>query len=303
MLEGKILETDKPLILIVDDSRTNVNFCEKILAKNGYITDSCNSGEEAIKYLEKNSPDLILLDIIMPGIDGFEFCELLKKMPDIADTPVIFLSAMDDEASIIKGFKCGGVDFITKPFRTQEMLARTKTHIDLKKAKEQLLMMATTDVLTGLNNRRFFMERLSVEFERIKRYQSLYTILMIDLDLFKRINDTFGHNAGDNVLKQVAEILQQELRCTDIIGRVGGEEFAAILPKTELLQSLQIAERLRKAVELLPLKINEDKIKVTISIGASQCNVADREVDDALIRADSALYNAKRTGRNRVCSI
>ncbi|MFA5518788.1 MAG: diguanylate cyclase [Spirochaetota bacterium] len=297
------METSKPRILIVDDSQTNVDFCKKILTKNGYITDSCNSGEEAIEYLEKNSPDLILLDIVMPGIDGFEFCELLKNMPDMADTPVIFLSAMDDEASIIKGFKSGGVDFITKPFRTQEMLARTKTHIDLKKTKEQLMMMATTDVLTGLANRRFFMERLSIEFERIKRYESLYTILMIDLDLFKKINDTFGHNTGDGVLKQIAEILQKELRCTDIIGRIGGEEFAAILPKTELPQSLQIAERLRKAVEHLPLEVNGNKIKVTISLGASQCKIADKVMDDALIRADSALYNAKRTGRNKVCSI
>ncbi len=303
MQKEKFLKTNKQRILIVDDSQTNIDFCKKILAKNGYITDSCDSAEKAIEYLEKNSPDLILLDIIMPGIDGFEFCELLKNMPNMADTPVIFLSAMDDEESIIKGFKCGGVDFITKPFRTQEMLARTKTHIDLKKTKEQLLIMATTDALTGLNNRRFFMERLSIEFERIKRYQSLYTIFMIDLDLFKRINDTFGHSTGDTVLKQISKILQKELRCTDIIGRVGGEEFAIILPKTGLSQGLEIAERLRKAVELLPLEVNEDKIRVTISLGASQCDIADREMDDVLIRADSALYNAKKTGRNRVCSI
>jgi len=297
------LGTDKPLILIVDDSQVNINFCRKILGKNGYDTDSCKSGEEAIEYLDKNSPDLILLDIVMPGIDGFEFCEHMKNIPRMADTPVIFLSAMDDEASIIKGFKSGGVDYITKPFRTQEMLARTRTHIDLKKTKEQLLIMATTDVLTGLANRRFFMERLSNEFDRVKRYESLYTILMIDLDFFKKINDTQGHKAGDNVLTKVSEILQSELRCTDIIGRIGGEEFAVILPETEIQHGLQIAERLRKAVEQLPLELDGDKINVTISLGASQSNITDREMDDALIRADSALYDAKRSGRNRVCSI
>jgi diguanylate cyclase (GGDEF)-like protein len=297
------LETDKPLILVVDDSQVNIRFCRKILGKNGYNTDSCKSGEEAIEYLDKNSPDLILLDIVMPGIDGFEFCEHMKNMPKMADIPVIFLSAMDDEASIIKGFKCGGVDYITKPFRIQEMLARTRTHIDLKKTKEQLLMMATTDVLTGLSNRRFFMERLSNEFERVKRYESLYTILMIDLDFFKKINDTLGHKAGDTVLMKTSEILQSGLRCTDIIGRIGGEEFAAILPETELQQGLQIAERLRKAVEQLPLEVEGNKINLTISLGTSQSNITDKEMDNALIRADSALYDAKRAGRNRVCSI
>ena len=297
------METNKPLILVVDDSQVNINFCRKILGKNGYDTDSCKSGEEAIEYLEKKSPDLILLDIVMPGIDGFEFCERMKSIPKMADTPVIFLSSMDDEASIIKGFKCGGVDYITKPFRTQEMLARTRTHIDLKKTKEQLLLMATTDVLTGLSNRRFFMERLSNEFERVKRYESIYTLLMIDLDFFKKVNDTMGHKAGDIVLIKVSEILLSGLRCTDIIGRIGGEEFAAILPETELQQGLQIAERLRKAVEQLPLEVDGKNITVTISLGASQSNIADKEMDNALIRADSALYDAKRSGRNRVCSI
>lgn len=297
------METDKPLILIVDDSPINIGFCKKILNKNGYNTDSCKCGEEALEYLENNSPDLILLDIVMPGIDGYEFCEHIKNIPKLTDTPVIFLSAMDDEESIIKGFKCGGVDYITKPFRTQEMLARTKTHIDLKKTKEQLLLMATTDVLTGLANRRFFMDRLSGEFERVKRYESLYTILMIDLDFFKKINDSFGHKGGDTVLKKVSEILLNGLRCTDIIGRIGGEEFAAILPETELQHGIQIAERLKNAVENLQLDINGKSIKTTISLGASQSNPMDREMDDGLIRADSALYEAKKSGRNRVCTL
>ncbi len=297
------LENNKPLILIVDDSPINIGFCKKILNKNGYNTDSCNCGEEALEYLEKNSPDLILLDIVMPGIDGYEFCEHIKNIPEMTDTPVIFLSAMDDEESIIKGFKCGGVDYITKPFRTQEMLARTKTHIDLKRTKEQLLLMATTDVLTGLANRRFFMDRLSSEFERVKRYESLYTIIMIDLDFFKKINDSFGHKGGDTVLEKVSQILSKGLRCTDIIGRIGGEEFAAILPETEIQHAIQIAERLRNAVENLQLEINGKAIKTTISLGASQSNPLDREMDDGLIRADTALYEAKEAGRNRVCSI
>jgi diguanylate cyclase (GGDEF)-like protein len=146
------------------------------------------------------------------------------------------------------------------------------------------------------------MERLSNEFERVKRYESLYTILMIDLDFFKKVNDTLGHKAGDTVLIKVSEILQNGLRCTDIIGRIGGEEFAAILPETEIQQGLQIAERLRKAVEELPLEVDGNKINVTISLGASQSNITDREMDNALIRADTALYDAKKAGRNRVCS-
>ncbi len=297
------MESTRPLILIVDDTATNSAFCEKLLAKSGYETSVCSNGEEALDFISKNTPDLILLDIVMPGIDGYQFCEQLKKTPRLRDTPVIFLSAMNDEESIINGFKCGGVDFVTRPFRAQELLARTRTHIELKKAKEKLLMMAVTDELTGLFNRRYFMNRLNQEFERVKRYESAFTFIMIDIDHFKRINDIHGHLAGDSALKNAADILKKALRLTDTVGRIGGEEFAILLPETEIDHGVEIAERLRRKIDESELRYESAKLKLTISAGISDSVLSDETADSILKRADTALYRAKEEGRNRVFSV
>lgn len=297
------MEEFRPLILIVDDNRTNSTFCEKLFAKNGYETSVCSSGEEAFEFLGKNTPDLILLDIVMPGIDGFEFCEQLKRTPRLKDTPVIFLSAMNDETTVINGFKCGGVDFITRPFRSQELIARTRTHIELKKAKEKLLKMAVTDELTTLFNRRYFMSRLNQEFERVKRYESIFTFIMIDIDYFKKVNDTHGHLAGDCVLRNCAEIMKKSLRISDTVGRIGGEEFAILLPETEIEYGVEIAERLRKKIDESDLEFEGKNLKVTISAGISDSDSNDLTVDAVLNRSDIALYEAKEAGRNSVKAI
>jgi diguanylate cyclase (GGDEF)-like protein len=238
----------------------------------------------------------------MPGIDGFEFCKVMKNNPKIKHTPIIFLSAMNDEKSIIKGFENGAVDYITKPFRHQELLARTKTHVELKRAKEKLLRMAITDELTGLVNRRYFMGRLLHEYERTKRYESVFTVLMIDLDYFKKINDSYGHQAGDTVLRTVSDSMKLSLRLSDIIGRIGGEEFAVILPETDITSALVIGDRLRKRIEALEIPHKDCMIKITISIGASPSSKEDLSIDDVLQRSDAALYRAKENGRNRIYS-
>lgn len=297
------MEEIRPLVLIVDDNRTNSTFCEKLLSRSGYETAVCSSGEEAMDFMGKNTPDLILLDIVMPGIDGFQFCDQLKRTPRLKDTPVIFLSAMNDETSIINGFKCGGVDFITRPFRAQELIARTRTHIELKKAKEKLLTMAVTDELTGLFNRRYFMNRLNQEFERVKRYESIFTFIMIDIDYFKRINDTHGHLAGDCVLRNAADIMKKSLRLSDTVGRIGGEEFAILLPETEIEYGVEIAERLRKKIDESELDFECKSLKLTISAGISDSDSGDLTVDAVLNRADMALYSAKEDGRNRVKAV
>jgi len=297
------LEKSKPLVLIVDDNQTNSTFCERLLNKSGYETSICSSGEEALEFMTKNSPDLVLLDIVMPGIDGFQFCEQLKKNYRLKETPVIFLSAMNDEKSIINGFKCGGVDFITRPFRSQELLARTRTHIELKRAKEKLLRMAVTDELTGLFNRRYFMSRLHQEFERVRRYESIFTFIMIDIDFFKRINDTYGHLAGDCALRTAAEIMKKSLRLSDTVGRIGGEEFAILLPETEIIDGVEIAERLRKKIDESEIEFEGKSLKLTISAGVSDSDSNDTTVDGVLQRADIALYRAKEEGRNRVSSV
>lgn len=297
------MEIIKPLVLIVDDNPVNSSFCENLLGKSGYETSVCSGGEEALEFIGKNTPDLILLDIVMPGIDGFQFCDQLKRTPRLKDTPVIFLSAMNDEKSIINGFKCGGVDFITRPFRAQELIARTKTHIELKKAKEKLLTMAVTDELTGLFNRRYFMSRLNQEFERVKRYESIFTFIMIDIDYFKKVNDTHGHLAGDCVLRNAAEIMKKSLRLSDTVGRIGGEEFAILLPETEIEYGAEIAERLRKKIDESELEFECKTLKLTISAGISDSDTGDATVDAVLNRADMALYRAKEDGRNRVRTI
>lgn len=297
------MEEARPLVLIVDDNLTNSTFCEKLLTKNGYETSVCSSGEEALEFIGKNTPDLILLDIVMPGIDGYEFCDQLKRTPRLKDTPVIFLSAMNDETSIINGFKSGGVDFITRPFRGQELLARTRTHIELKRAKEKLLRMAVTDELTGLFNRRYFMSRLNQEFERVKRYESIFTFIMIDIDFFKKINDTHGHLAGDFVLRNVAEMMNKSRRLSDTVGRIGGEEFAILLPETEIGYGVEIAGRLRKKIEKSAIEFENKKMNVTISAGISDSDSGDLTVDAVLNRADVALYEAKDKGRNMVRAI
>lgn len=295
-----ILNDTKPLILIVEDSSVSGRLCESLLNKNGYDTAICSDGESAIEFLNTNSPDLILLDIVMPGIDGFEFCRVMKNNPKLKETPIIFLSSMNDESSIIKGFESGAVDFVTKPFRHQELIARTKTHVELKRAKEKLIRMAITDELTGLVNRRYFMGRLLHEYERIKRYETVFTILMIDLDFFKKINDSFGHQAGDVVLRTVSDTMRLSLRLSDIIGRIGGEEFAVILPETDLPPAIVIGERLRKRVEALDIPYKDIRIKITISIGASSSSTDDLSIDDVFQRSDAALYRAKESGRNRL---
>ncbi len=296
------MDEAKPLILIVEDSSVNGRLCERLLNKGGYDTAVCTDGESALEFVNTNSPDLILLDIVMPGIDGYEFCRVMKDNPKVKHTPIIFLSAMDDEKSIIKGFDSGAVDFITKPFRHRELLARTKTHVELKRAKEKLLRMAITDELTSLVNRRYFMGRLLHEYERTKRYESVFTVLMIDLDYFKNVNDTYGHQAGDTVLRTVSNSMKLSLRLSDIIGRIGGEEFAVILPETELSGAMIIGERIRKRVEALDIIHKECKIKITISIGASSSSKDDLSIDEVLQRADTALYRAKENGRNRIYS-
>lgn len=294
------MNSEKSLILIVEDSQINSKLCQSLLSRNGYETEICSDGESALEFLSKNSPDLILLDIIMPGIDGYQFSESIKTNPRLKDTPVIFLSAMNDEESIIKGFNSGGVDYITKPFRTQELLARTRTHVELKKAKEKLMQMAITDELTGLANRRYFMDRLNSEYDRTKRYESKFSLLMIDIDHFKKINDNYGHKAGDLVLIETALKMKKSLRTSDIIGRVGGEEFSVLLPETEIKAALHIAERIRARVSESVVIFDSEELSVTVSIGATQSSPGDLTIDDIFIRADTAMYNAKNEGRNRV---
>ncbi|SLM28260.1 putative Response regulator PleD (Includes: Diguanylate cyclase) [Desulfamplus magnetovallimortis] len=436
-------------ILIVDDNPQNLRLLLSILNSEGYKVRPAPSGPMALEAAFSNVPDLILLDIMMPEMDGFEVCRKLKENEKTSSVPVIFISAMDDIAEKLKGFELGAVDYITKPFQPREISARVNTHLSLrrvqklleyeivmrtvsentlkvlskkydlilaaagegilgidndcrytfvnpaaakmlgckvddlvgkssipnwysekvtreknygedttecprplyktlregahirvnhwnlwrqdgtsfdaelictpimdeneiegavvifsdiserKRMEKELKLLATTDSLTGVSNRRFFMEGVSKEINLAMRHDLPVTFLMMDIDEFKNINDTYGHQAGDDILKNVSQICMESLRANDLFGRVGGEEFAALLPATSIDQAKVVAERIRKTIEESRWNIGGVTISSSISIGMAPFRRDKEGGVDALIKdADEALYYAKNSGRN-----
>ena len=296
------LENDsEALILIVDDMIENVVFLEKILQKSGFRTISAQSGDAALDLLTEYIPDLILLDIVMPGLSGFETCARIQSNKDFIDIPVIFLSAKKDEKTIIESFIYGGLDYVIKPFNSPELLARVNTHLQLKKAKEKLHTLAFTDTLTGLYNRRKFFESLDLEQARILRYKEDSSFIMVDIDHFKHINDNCGHDIGDKALIRFAGILKSALRETDLAGRLGGEEFGIILPQTDMVKASIVAERIRARIEAESASPDEGIPAFTASFGLAPFSKDLTGTSMLTQQADNALYRAKESGRNRVC--
>ncbi len=306
-------------ILVVDDNPQNLRLLIAILSMRGYKVRPAPSGSIALESAFSTPPDLILLDIMMPEMNGYEVCQKLKESELTSSVPVIFISAIDAVADKVKAFEMGAVDYITKPFQAEEILARVNTHlslrrtqkmleeeIELRKESEERLKvislkyqkMATQDYLTGVSNRRYFMERAQEELIRANRYKHPLTFMMMDIDHFKRINDTYGHHAGDQVLKNVASICTDNLRVHDLFGRIGGEEFSAMLPETNLNDAMVVAERIRKSIEEAEWAIDGKKVSCTISIGMSQLNDDSETLDNLMKKADEALYLAKSSGRN-----
>ena len=298
-------------LLIVDDNPENVRVLGNILRQQRYQVAIANSGDEALQRLPWIKPDLILLDIMMPDFDGFETCRRLKAWKQTRDIPVIFVSALDDTKKIVHGFQAGAVDYVTKPYIKEILLARVKTHLQLSQAREYLGLMneelrrdlerqrniGEHDVLTGLCNRRVLEPRLKTELARMARQKSPLCVAMIDLDFFKEVNDRYGHQIGDELLVAAAKKLQENLRETDIAIRYGGDEFFVIFPDTEL-QSLEAS--LQRIQQLLS-QIEQPGIKhaVTASVGAVEA-MANDHWQGLLDRADKAMYQAKQAGRNQV---
>ncbi|MEM9538873.1 MAG: diguanylate cyclase [Cyanobacteria bacterium P01_E01_bin.42] len=298
------------LILIVDDIASNLQIIGEILDEVGYATTFAISGKQALDRIFTARPDLILLDLMMPDMNGLKVCEILKADPTYQDIPVIFLTASNEQNHLLQAFEKGAVDYITKPFNHQELLARVKTHLELKytrdelkKALAELEKLATTDPLTGIANRRYLLILGEREFLRVCRYDRPLSILMLDLDRFKNINDTYGHSLGDEVLKKMAEVTSSVLRAMDYFGRFGGEEFVILLPETNLEEGRDVAERIGREIAEMQLTHLEKIIKITVSIGVATYQVGDTTIDDILRRADDALYQAKRLGRDRVVVI
>jgi diguanylate cyclase (GGDEF)-like protein len=274
---------------------------------SGYDTLSATGGEEALEVVDKNKPDLVLLDVMMPQMDGFEVCEKLKSSHNSNDIPIIFLSAKTETEAHVKGFDAGGADYITKPFQRAELLARVRTHITMKKMQVELLeqndllaKLARTDPLTGVYNRRFFIEALGREFDRSRRYENPLSLFIIDADHFKSINDLYGHDTGDSVLKALCDAGSSIFRKTDFFARIGGEEFEVILPHADQSQSYEVAERFLKRIEELTVKSEKGDVNFTVSIGIASVDEQTKGVENLMKKADKALYLAKENGKNRI---
>jgi two-component system, cell cycle response regulator len=288
-------------ILIVDDEEYNVILLCRRLKKIGYEVMEARNGADALGLLHKESFDLILLDIMMPVMDGFEVAAIISKDPELSKIPIIFLSAKASVESKLKGLELGAEEYITKPFDFRELQVRIKMVLQKNQEKNSLKQAAVTDFLTGLNNRRYIDELLGNIFNNADIDKA--SLLMMDLDRFKRINDTYGHDHGDEVLKKTAEMIRRSVNNSAVIGRYGGEEFLAILLNTEKEEALNIAEKIRSTMSNNEFILDGKKEHITISIGISILIKSERKygtTNQWLQTADTALYKAKNLGRNCV---
>jgi len=287
-------------ILIVDDTVSNLDIVSDFLVD--YDVIAIDNGADAISIINSEKIDLILLDIVMPGMDGYEVCKLLKNHKSTKDIPIIFLSSKDDEDSIEMAYDIGGIDYVTKPFKPKELLAKVKRELYLQDLQEELKLLASTDPMTQLYNRRYFTEMSESLLDLAKRNKTESAIIMLDIDKFKNVNDTYGHKVGDDVIISLSKTLQKLTRKSDIVSRWGGEEFVILLPNTNIDGALTIAQKIRVTVENLVLEKNRE-LKFTVSLGVSMVDTQnDLNIEASIGRADEALYEAKESGRNRVCS-
>jgi diguanylate cyclase (GGDEF)-like protein len=293
---------ERPRILVVDDQPSNIQTLYQVL-KGDYDVAMATDGSQAIELCQRRPPDLVLLDVVMPGIDGFEVCRRLKVDPATRDVPVIFVTARDSTEDETQGLEVGAVDFITKPVNPPVVRARVRAHIALKRQADLLRSMAFNDGLTGVANRRWFDERLQVEWLRCRRNKLPLSLILLDLDHFKAYNDRYGHQAGDDCLRAAAAAMKSRLgRPADLLARYGGEEFVCLLPETPTDGARAKAEDLGHAVLDLALAHADSPTApvVTISRGVATASPAlDGSPNELLQRADAQLYAAKRAGRNR----
>ena len=291
-----------PTVLLVDDEEVNIYALKIILESRSYQCLTASSGVEALRIAVEALPDAILLDIQMPGMDGYEVCQQLKKDPRTEPIPIVFLTARHcDNEEIVRGLELGANDYITKPFNQEELLARVGVMVRVRTAEDALRNASQTDELTGLKNRRFLQQRLEEELHRASRYSMKLSCIMLDIDHFKKINDNHGHSAGDHVLREVASVISRHVRKSDIAVRYGGEEFVVLLFESDKTQAKRVAERIRKDIESRAFCWNGQGLNLTISSGVATFPEAGITTPDELVsRADSALYSAKASGRNAV---
>ena len=292
----------KNSLLIVDDEKSNILELKYILGQD-YNIQVAKDGLDAIEVANEFLPDVILLDIIMPEMDGYEVITALKRSERTKSIPVIFVTGLDDAVDEEKGLVLGAADYISKPYRAAIVKLRVRNQIQILNYIHVIERLSAIDQLTDIPNRRCFDERLQIEWNRAIRDKTYICLLFLDIDNFKYYNDTYGHQHGDAALQMVAQVLMRELkRSVDFVARIGGEEFVVILSNTENDKALAIAERLRKNIEAVQIPIVDGQSSsITVSIGVSTLIPSpDNSVESFIRRADEALYSAKRAGRNRV---
>lgn len=294
----------KPVVLIVDDQPANIHALARLL-KEDYHVLAAAGGAKALELARGNlAPDLILLDIMMPEMDGYEVCRRLRNDPATKNIPIIFVTAKSDSEEEAKGLDLGAVDYIAKPFNNTVVKARVRTHVQLKVRTDMLEQLAMLDGLTGIDNRRSFDQALELEWKRAARSSRDLSVIMMDIDHFKAYNDNYGHGAGDDCLQRVAAALRSAIqRPSDLIARYGGEEFVALLPETSAPGAARMAEKFRRTVLdlALPHAFSPITDKVTISVGHATRHATPDLSPQALLKsADQALFRAKQDGRNRV---
>lgn len=293
-------------ILIVDDVPDNIRVLMETL-KDDYAIVPAVNGPTALKIAEESPPpDLIILDILMPEMDGYEVIKRLKENDKTRYIPVIFVTAISEVINEAMGFQLGAVDYITKPFHPHIVKVRVKTHLELKRRGDILEMLSSMDSLTDIPNRRRFDEFLESEWRRAIRNQTPISLVMIDIDFFKQYNDRYGHAAGDECLQRVAQTLSDTThRSHDLLARYGGEEFAVVLPETDTQGATSLAQRMRTNVEKIDIRHEDSHVArhITISLGvATEIPSAESASGTFIRNADRALYKAKHFGRNQVCS-
>jgi diguanylate cyclase (GGDEF)-like protein len=296
-------------VLIADDDHLSRQYVASLLRRHGMSVELADDGAGALASARDLDLDLVLLDLMMPGLDGMDCCRLIKGITREEFLPVMLLTSKTDADSRVTGLRIGADDYVTKPFDERELMARIQNLLRLKRmhdnisdARLRLEQLAVQDELTGLHNYRYLHTRLNEEFKRSERYREPLACVMLDIDWFKRVNERFGHETGDDVLREVAKRLRMAVREIDVVTRYGGEEFLLVLPGTNFAGALAIADRVWRAIGGEPFALPGGREQVSISVGVAVFPSRDIKTKDQLIKAaDKALYQAKTDGRNRIC--
>jgi two-component system chemotaxis response regulator CheY len=288
-------------VLVVDDAHEIVELLAAELGQRGHEVSAARDGCQALEMAAADRPDVILLDVRMPGMDGIEVCRHLKADDDLRMVPIILVTANDRDADLVDGLDAGADDYVVKPFNSHVLAARIRAALRIKRLEDLLVEQAQIDPLTGLRNRRALTERLQQEWARVQRHGQRLALVMVDVDHFKRVNDAYGHFVGDRLLQEISRTIAGQCRKTDLPARYGGEEFAIVVPDETTSGAAHLAERCRREIEAIRLPLVAT-LTATASFGVA--DAIDLPSLEALLgRADEALYAAKRAGRDRVrCS-